>query len=251
MTTSFVSAAPAGDAASGPVPPAAGQALPPSVGAFHYTRHASCTPPLEVGVEPGRHPVVIAGGGPVAMALALGLANHGVRSVILEADDTVCVGSRAACISRRSLEIVERLGALPAFMAKGLPWTTGRSFYKTDEVFCFVMPHDDTQKLPPMINLEQYYIEQYLLDAIERRNEATPGLIDIRWGTELVALAQHGDGVTLDVRNTDGSYKLQGEWLAACDGGQSFVRRELGLALVGTGYEGRYVIIDIPSCQTS
>ena len=101
------------------------------------------------------------------MSLALGLANHGVRSVILEADDTVCVGSRAACVSRRSLEIIERLGALPAFLAKGLPWTGGRSFYKTEEVFRFEMPHDERQKLPPMINLEQYYIEQYLLDAID------------------------------------------------------------------------------------
>ena len=88
-------------------------ALPPSVGDFHYTRFAPWLPPLEAGVEPGRHPVVIVGGGPVGMSLALGLANHGLRSVILEADDTVCVGSRAACISRRSLQIVERLGALP------------------------------------------------------------------------------------------------------------------------------------------
>ncbi|RZI71017.1 MAG: FAD-dependent oxidoreductase, partial [Variovorax sp.] len=245
MTTATMPSARPGDAASGPLPPIASDALPPSVGAFHYTRFAPFTPPLEGGVEPGRHPVVIAGGGPVGMALALGLANHGVRSVILEADDTVCVGSRAACISRRSLEIVERLGALPAFLAKGLPWTGGRSFYKTDEVFRFEMPHDDTQKLPPMINLEQYYIEHYLLDEITRRNEATPGLVDIRWGTELVALAQGDDGVTLQVRNADGHYTLHGDWLAACDGGQSFVRKSLGLALEGTGYEGRYVIIDI------
>ena len=62
--------------------------------------------------------------------------------MILEADDTVCVGSRAACVSRRSLEIVERLGALPAFLAKVLAWTGGRSFYKTEDVFLFEMPHD-------------------------------------------------------------------------------------------------------------
>ncbi|MFS2168314.1 FAD-dependent monooxygenase, partial [Variovorax sp. Varisp62] len=197
------------------------------------------------GAEPGRHPVVIVGGGPVGMALALGLANHGVRCVILEADDTVCVGSRAACISRRSLEIMERLGVLPGFMGKGLPWTGGRSFYKTAEVFCFEMPHDAQQKLPPMINLEQYYAEHYLLEEIFRRNEATPGLIDIRWGTELTGLAQDDDGVTLDVRNAEGAYRLHGQWLAACDGGQSFVRKTMGLALEGTGYEGRYVIIDI------
>lgn len=236
----------AADAATGPVPPPPAAGLPPSVGAFHYTRHAVRTPRLDPERrEPERHPVVIAGGGPVGMALALGLANHGVRSVVLEADDTVCVGSRAACISRRSLEIMARLGVLPAFMAKGLPWTGGRSFYKTEEVFRFEMPHDARQKLPPMINLEQYYIEQYLLDEIERRNARTPGLVDVRWGTELVGLAQDAEGVTLDVRNAEGGYRLQGRWLAACDGGQSFVRKSLGLALEGTAYEGRYVIIDI------
>jgi len=240
-------AAAPGDAASGPVPPpASATELPPSVGAFHYTRYKPWTPPLEQdGVEPGRHPVVIAGGGPVGMALALGLANHGVRCVILEADDTVCVGSRAACISRRSLEIMERLGVLPGFMGKGLPWSVGRSFYKTAEVFRFEMPTDARQKLPPMINLEQYYAEHYLLEEIFHRNEATPGLIDIRWGTELTGLAQDDEGVTLDVRNAEGAYRLHGQWLAACDGGQSFVRKAMGLALEGTGYEGRYVIIDI------
>ncbi|RZI67641.1 MAG: FAD-dependent oxidoreductase [Variovorax sp.] len=239
-------AARAGDAAGGPLPPTAlHDALPPSVGAFHYTRFAPWTPPLENGCEPGRHPVLICGGGPVGLALALGLANHGVRCVVLEADDTVCVGSRATCISRRSLEIVERLGALPDFLAKGLPWRGGRSFYKTEEVFRFEMPDDARQKLPPMVNLEQYYIEQYLLDAIGRRNAATPGLIDIRWGTEVTAIAQDGDGITLDVRHAEAAYRLHGGWLAACDGGQSFVRKSLGLALEGTAYEGRYVIIDI------
>lgn len=246
MNTATVTppAARAGDAATGPLPPLATE-LPPSVGDFHYTRFKPWTPPLEEGVEPGRHPVVIAGGGPVGMSLALGLANHGVRCVILEADDTVCVGSRAACISRRSLEIVERLGALPAFLSKGLPWTGGRSFYKTDEVFRFEMPHDDRQKLPPMINLEQYYIEQYLLDEIFRRNEATPGLIDIRWGTELTGFAEDADGLVLEARNPLGAYALRTQWLVGCDGGQSFVRKSLGLNLEGTAYEGRYVIIDI------
>jgi 3-(3-hydroxy-phenyl)propionate hydroxylase len=247
MNTAVVSSSPAaraGDAATGPLPPVAG-ALPPSVGAFQYTRFEPSLPPTEDGVEPGRHRVVIAGGGPVGMSLALGLANHGLRSVVLEADDTVCVGSRAACVSRRSLEIIERLGALPAFLAKGLPWTGGRSFYKTDEVFRFEMPHDERQKLPPMINLEQYYIEQYLLDEIVRRNEATPGSIDLRWGTELAGFAEDAEGLTLEARNALGAYTLQAQWLVGCDGGQSFVRKSLGLELEGTAYEGRYVIIDI------
>ena len=249
MTTDTLSPrARAGDAAQGPLPPLTdGSGLPPAVGRFRYTRHAPVMPACVDGREPGRHPVVIAGGGPVGLALALGLARHGVRSVVLEADDTVCVGSRAICVSRRSLQIMERLGALPGFLAKGLPWSVGRSFYRTEEVFRFEMPADARQTLPPMLNLAQYDIEQCLLDAIERHEAVHPGLIDLRWGTELTRLEREGegDGVTLDVRNALGGYRLQGAWLAACDGGQSFVRRSLGLALEGAAYEGRYVIVDI------
>ena len=97
---------------------------------FVAKRYEAELPMMANGVETKRHPVAIVGGGPVGLALALGLANHGVASVVIEADDTVCFGSRAICISRRSLEIVERLGALPAFLEKGLPWTGGRSFYR-------------------------------------------------------------------------------------------------------------------------
>ena len=120
--------------------------------------------------------MVVVGGGPVGFCAALGLANHGVPVVLIEADDSVCFGSRAICISRRSLEIIERLGALDGFLKTGLPWTGGRSFYRDTEVLHFTMPHDENQKLPPMVNLEQYYIEQFLLDAAEaaRRPDRHP-----------------------------------------------------------------------------
>ena len=217
-----------------------------AVGEFRYTRYEPRLPPLHDGRDGAPCPVAIVGGGPVGLALALGLANWGVRSVVLEADDTVCIGSRAACISRRSLEIADRLGALPAFLAKGLAWTGGRSFYRTEEVFRFEMPHDERQRLPPMINLQQYYIEQYLVDAIERRNQVAPGaLIELRWGSEVTGFTQRADGIDIAVRNRLGDYTMRADWMVACDGGQSLVRKTLDLALVGTAYEGRYVIIDI------
>jgi 3-(3-hydroxy-phenyl)propionate hydroxylase len=218
---------------------------PPPVGAFHYTRFAPQLPALDHGHDPQHHRVAIVGGGPVGLALALGLARHGVASVVLEADDTVCTGSRAICISRRSLQILQRLGALDAFLAKGLPWTTGRSFYQTTEVLRFDMPHDAGQKLPPMLNLSQYYIEQFLLDAITRCNAATPGLIDLRWGTALTGFRTQDDGLRLQASTSAGDYSLDADWLVACDGGQSLVRKTMGLELHGAAYEGRYVIIDI------
>lgn len=210
---------------------------------FTAQRYPSRVPPLKGEVEASRHQVAIVGGGPVGLALALGLANHGVRSVVIEADDGVCTGSRAICISRRSLEIIERLGALPGFLAHGLPWAGGRSFYRDTEVLHFTMPQDENQKLPPMINIAQYRIEQILLDAVEKR----PDLIEMRWQTRLDKLDRTESGATLHVVSGEGehAYALEADWVVACDGGRSKVRDALGLQLQGTTYEGRYVIVDI------
>ena len=212
---------------------------------FEAKQYAARLPELESGRssarEAKRHAVTIVGGGPVGLAIALGLAKHGVRSVLIEADESVCYGSRAICISRRSLEIIERLGALDGFLAKGLPWTGGRSFYRNDEVLHFTMPQDENQKLPPMVNLAQYHIEQFLLDAAERHAD----LIDIRWRTKVTAVQHDAHGATLALSTPAGDYTAQTDWLIAADGGRSTVRDALGLKLQGTSYEGRYVIVDI------
>lgn len=225
-----------------------------NLGPFQYQRFAPRLPTLEAGHESQTHDVLIAGGGPVGLTAALGLARHGVRSVIIEADDSVCEGSRAACISRRSLEILDRLGVSAAFLGKGLPWTTGRSYYREREVLVFSMPHDATQKFPPMINLEQYYIEQYLLDEIARLNAASADgqpLVEMRWASAVTAFAQDAQGVRLTVENALGRYETRARWLVATDGGQSFMRHALGLTLKGAAYSGRYAIVDIELASTS
>ncbi len=208
---------------------------------FTASRYPARIPPLNGRTDARRHPVAIVGGGPVGLTAALGLARQGIASVLIEADDSVCSGSRAICISRRSLEIIERLGAVNAFLEKGLPWTGGRSFYRDAEVLHFTMPQDENQKLPPMINLAQYHIEQFLLDAASRQ----PDLIDIRWQTRVTAVTDKASGVALELDTPEGGYALEADWLLACDGGRSAVRDALDLQLQGTSYEGRYVIVDI------
>jgi len=188
-----------------------------------------------------RHPVMVVGGGPVGFTVALGLARLGVPVVLIEADDGVCTGSRAICISRRSLEIMDRLGAVDGFLHIGLPWTGGRSFHRDVEVLRFSMPHDENQKLPPMVNLAQYHIEQILLDAAEGGDMP----IDLRWQTRVTAIVPGADGVRITLSTPLGDYRVDADWLVAADGGRSFVREALGLELRGTSYQGRYVIVDI------
>jgi 3-(3-hydroxy-phenyl)propionate hydroxylase len=185
--------------------------------------------------------VVVVGGGPVGLCTALGLAVHGVPVVLLEADESVCVGSRAICISRRSLEIIDRLGALDGFLNTGLPWTGGRSFFRGVEVLRFSMPTDENQKLPPMINVAQYRIEQILLDRAEQLRD----MVEIRWLTRVTGIETGASGSRLTVETPELSYEIEADWVVAADGGRSLVRDAMGLALEGTSYEGRYVIVDI------
>jgi 3-(3-hydroxy-phenyl)propionate hydroxylase len=221
------------------------------IGSYAYTFHQP--PPLPAQ---RRCTVAVVGGGPVGLACALGLARQGIASVVIEADDSVCIGSRAACISRRSLEIVGRLGGLQAMLARGLPWSGGRSFWGTREVFRFTMPEYPGQRLPPMINLQQYYIEDALLAAVHDINAERPGTIDVLWATTVEAMETSAMGVSLGLVNDApagasacaGSPRrgsLHADWVLACDGGQSFVRSALGLSLQGAAYTGRYAIVDI------
>lgn len=202
--------------------------------------HQARVPPLRRGGEARRHPVVIVGGGIVGLATALALARQGIRSVVLEADDGVCTGSRAICFSRRSLEILARHGAAVPLLATGLPWVGGRSFYRDAEVLHFSMPHADDQRLPPMINLQQYYVEDYLVAAAERT-----GLVEIRWQSRVTDISVSPQGVRLSVHTPLGAYAIDADWLVGCDGARSAVREAAGLRLRGTSYEGRYVIVDV------
>lgn len=186
------------------------------------------------------HEVVVAGGGPVGLAAALGLARRGVQVTVCEDDDSVCEGSRAICLSRHSLEIADRLGAGEALTRRALPWTTGHSYYRDTEVLRFEMPHDDRDPHPPMVNLSQADLEQILVDEIER----TPG-VTIAWRHRISFAADDGDYVTLEVSTPEGRSEMRARWLVAADGARSIVRQSLGLELDGTSYAGKYLIADI------
>jgi 3-(3-hydroxy-phenyl)propionate hydroxylase len=215
------------------------------VGAYHeyfeYRHYPLRVPALVEGADPVRHPVAIVGGGPVGLSLALGLARHGVRSVVIEADDTVTYGSRAACISRRSLEIFETLGVARAVLDQALPWTAGTSYYRDVPVYRLQMPMDANQKFPPMVNLQQCMCEQVLAD---RAGELSD-LIDLRWQTKLSGVVRRDDGVELALETSRGGYRLNADWVVACDGARSAVRQALGLRFSGTTYDGTYIIVDI------
>lgn len=187
-----------------------------------------------------RHPVAIVGAGPIGMTAALVLARYGIRSVLIERKDTFNDGSRALCIARPSMHILERIGVVAPFLEKSLGWRYGRSYYRGEQIFRLEMPHPANEKYLPMYNLQQQYIEQYLHDAV-----AACDLIDMRWQSELSDIKPGADGVSIGIVSPAGSYRLDADYVLAADGARSPIRSQLGLRMKGDNYEGRYVIADI------
>ncbi|NLH80741.1 MAG: monooxygenase, partial [Phyllobacteriaceae bacterium] len=161
-------------------------------------------------------------------------------SILLEAEVQVSHGSRAIVLTRRSQEILQQTGVVAPFLAKGLPWSTGKSFFRGEKVYDMVMPHDDDDRFMPGLNLQQQYIEEFLVAAAE----ASP-LIDLRWGSKVTDLVQDENEVTLSVDTPEGEYRLVAPWVVAADGGRSPIRRLLGLRMEGRSYPGNFVIADI------
>ena len=195
-------------------------------------------------MAPQRHPVVIVGGGPIGMALALDLGRKGTPVLVLDDHEGVGQGSRAICFAKRTLEIADRLGAGRAMVDKGVVWNVGKVFHVEDQVFEFNLLPEEGHKNPAFINLQQPYFEKYLVDEVRvAQSEGAP--IEIRGQNAVTAMTREDDHVVLDVDTPDGPYRVEADWLVACDGARSPIRDMMGLSFDGRVFEDNFLIADV------
>ena len=190
--------------------------------------------------EPARHPVVIVGAGPVGLALAIDLRLRGVNPVVLEADTALATGSRAICYAKRSLEILDRLGVAARMVEKGVVWQIGKVFWRDRMVYRFDLLPERGHKMPAFVNLQQFHLERYL---VERARELDG--IDLRFGHPVTGVEPADDGARVTVDTPEGPYRLSADWLLACDGAKSLVRRSLDLPFEGQVFRDRFLITDV------
>ena len=85
------------------------------------------SPDQEVGTT-AHHPVIVVGAGPIGMGAAIDAGIHDLDVLVLDDNNTVSVGSRAVCYSKRALEILDRLGCAERMVDKGVTWNVARCF---------------------------------------------------------------------------------------------------------------------------
>lgn len=197
------------------------------------------------GARAEPHPVAIVGAGLSGLTLALDLVRRGIPVVVLDDDNTVGVrglASRGMVWAQRTLDIFDRLGMAGAVVDKGVRWNVGRVLCRDKAVASFTLQDQPDMRHNGFVNLQQYYLEAFLVDALQREP-----LADLRWLNAVVGIEAGTDGpATLHVQTPDGIYATRAQWVVACDGAHSAVRGMLGLQpRVYDRTEDRWIIIDI------
>ncbi len=202
------------------------------------------------GVASAPYPVVIVGGGLGGLTLGVDLLQRGVPVVLIDEDNTVGVrgaSSRGICYAQKSLETFARLGIYERIAAKGVQWQVGRTLDGDDEVYRFDLRDNAANNAsvqPPFINIQQYYVEWYLVERFLELAPAVPGS-SLRWQTQVSACTQDADTVTLALNTPQGAYTLRAAWLVDASGVNSGIRTGFNLTINGVKGEDRWCLSDV------
>jgi 3-(3-hydroxy-phenyl)propionate hydroxylase len=138
------------------------------------------------------------------------------------------------------LEIWDRLGLADRFIEKGISWKLGKVFFQDRLAYQFDLLPEDGHKCPAFINLQQYYLEEWMVEAC-----ADEPLIDLRWKHKLTGLEPGDDHAVLTVETPDGVFTMEADWVVACDGANSDTRKMVGADFTGHFFQDRFLIADI------
>ena len=210
---------------------------------YELPTYAFTEPPELKHQDTVRYPIVIVGAGPAGLTLACDLAQRGIKVVLLDEDNTVGVrgaSSRGICYAQKTLEILARLGIADRVIQKGVTWSFGRTFTGTQEVYNFNLQTQSVSEQPPFVNLQQFYLEWYLVDRIQAL-----GLTDLRWSSRVTQVEQHTDHVSLQVQTPAGTYALEASYLIDATGANSPIRTQLGIETHASRSTDRWCISDV------
>jgi 2-polyprenyl-6-methoxyphenol hydroxylase-like FAD-dependent oxidoreductase len=188
-------------------------------------------------------PVLIVGGGPVGLTLALDLAVRGVCSTLVERDAGTAVEllAKAGTLNERTMEYCRQLGVSDAIANVGFP-----DDHPRDTVYCtalngFVLGRDyrpSTSDRAPAPESPEILRKcpQFLFDPLLAKAVQDRGMTQIMYGTSWLTGTQDAGGVTstLAAGEAEQPIVVRSKYLVACDGAGSAIRRAAGI-----GFEGK------------
>ena len=180
--------------------------------------------------------IVVVGAGPVGTVAALACARLGHHVTLLEAEERVNDAPRASTTQPPTLEILEELGLIDEYIAKGLVAPTfqfwDRPSMRLIAEFDFSRLKDET-RYPYVVQTEQHKLA---LMGIERLRAMGAG---VRMGTRVTGVTQDEKSVTVETEHGP----VRADYVIGCDGGRSTVRKSLGIEFEGFTWPERFLVI--------
>ena len=180
--------------------------------------------------------IVVVGAGPVGTVAALACARLGHQVTLLEAEQRVNDAPRASTTQPPTLEIIEALGLIDEYIAKGLVAPTfqfwDRPSMRLIAEFDFGRLKDET-RYPYVVQTEQHKLALMGIERLKAMGAT------VRMGARVTGLSQDADSAT--VETADGP--IRADYVIGCDGGRSTVRKSLGIEFEGFTWPERFLVI--------
>jgi 2-polyprenyl-6-methoxyphenol hydroxylase-like FAD-dependent oxidoreductase len=200
--------------------------------------------------------VLIAGGGPCGLMLAIELGRRGIRCLLVDAKAGTAFNPQANATQARTMEHFRRLGFAHEIRSMGLP-----PDHPTDIAYLtrFAGTELARLRLPTAAAAPQaiknmsgswsaaelpHRVSQKYVEVCLHRHAQQQDSVEMRYGWQLSAFQDTGDGIEATVQSVTGDERLnvQAAYLVGADGARSFVRHELGIAWGGaTGFKRKFM----------
>jgi 3-(3-hydroxy-phenyl)propionate hydroxylase len=195
--------------------------------------------------RPAHYPVAIVGAGPTGLTLANLLGVYGVPCLVIERNAATVHEPRAVSIDDESLRTMQAAGLAAEVMSETVAGYGSHYYSARGRLFAKVQPTEQPYGFPRRNAFRQPILERQLREALKRFPDVTP-----LFKHEVVSFEQTADGVTLQLRG-DGETSATCDYLVACDGASSTVRRQLGINMSGSTFSERWLIVDLENSRAS
>lgn len=185
--------------------------------------------------------VVIAGAGPVGLMMANYLGQMGVSVLVVEKLDKLIDYPRAIGIDDESLRAMQGIGLVENVLPHTTPWHAMRFLTPKGRCFADIQPMTDEFGWPRRNAFIQPQVDAVMYEGLQRFPH-----VRCLFSREVEAFSQSAQAVTLNLKGPEGEREtVQADWLVACDGGGSLIRRSLNIPFEGKTAPNQWIVIDI------
>lgn len=183
--------------------------------------------------------VLVVGAGPVGLFCANELIRHGLSCRIVDKKTTLSEHSKALGIHIRTLDVLEDCGFLDEIMSQGLKVEGVLFKSKEKELINATFAKVEANR-HFLIDLPQNKTERVFYNGLVAKN------LEVNWQTELTEIEQNSNKAIATLKLANGSSeKVHANWIIACDGSHSTLRKLLYAKFEGSNFQQTWWLADL------